>query len=57
MRPMCRSLLQDLASVEERIRSADILPYLDLDGTLVPLVQDPAAVHDFLTWLADHVPA
>ncbi|MBZ5595312.1 MAG: trehalose-phosphatase [Acidobacteriia bacterium] len=40
---MCHSLLQDLASVEERLRAAvRILLFLDFDGTLVPFVQDPS---------------
>jgi trehalose 6-phosphate phosphatase len=43
MRAMCRSLLQDLASVEERMQAAArVLLFLDFDGTLAPLVQDPS---------------
>jgi len=41
---MCRSLLQDLASVAERLRAADrVFLFLDFDGTLVSFVQDPSA--------------
>lgn len=43
MKTMFRSLLQDLASVEARLRvAARVSLFLDFDGTLVPFVKDPS---------------
>ena len=40
---MCRSLLQNLIDVKERIRRAGrVSLFLDFDGTLVPFTRDPA---------------
>jgi len=41
---MAKSLMQSLPEVDERIREADRLAlFLDFDGTLAPIVEDPAA--------------